>query len=340
VLEKAGWKVGDVDLWEVNEAFACVAMFAMKDIGIPHERINVHGGATALGHPIGASGTRIIVTLVNALKQKGGKRGVASLCIGGGEATAVAVELVCGGAKRCSVGSSRALFDQLWAWPQDLRRARPLELVLYGAFLLYCAVGGLLACRRVWLFRGPKGSKTLIHHLALTYTPDVGFADESSALVDANPAPAVAASVDPANHPGLRPIADTALRFRASMDRARIAGLDHCGAAVAEQGGEHPPPLTVGVLDQPPVLVPLDDPDREVAPLVQPGAGKGARGPGAHHRLAAGYRRPVGRLPLLRGSRGGRGNDQDCSKRAPDPHHAPVRILSTSCLTVGTKPFE
>ena len=94
VLQKAGWKTSDVDLWEVNEAFACVAMFAMKDLGIPHERINVHGGATALGHPIGASGTRIIVTLLNALKQKGLKRGVASLCIGGGEATAVAVELV------------------------------------------------------------------------------------------------------------------------------------------------------------------------------------------------------------------------------------------------------
>ena len=94
VLKKAGWKADEVDLWEVNEAFACVAMFAMKDLGIPHEKINVHGGATALGHPIGASGTRILVTLVNALKQKGAKRGVASLCIGGGEATAVAVELV------------------------------------------------------------------------------------------------------------------------------------------------------------------------------------------------------------------------------------------------------
>ena len=94
VLAKAGWKVGDVDLFEVNEAFACVAMFAMKDLGIPHAKINVHGGATALGHPIGASGTRILVTLVNALKHKGLKRGVASLCIGGGEATAVAVELV------------------------------------------------------------------------------------------------------------------------------------------------------------------------------------------------------------------------------------------------------
>jgi acetyl-CoA C-acetyltransferase len=94
VLDQAGWSVGDVDLWEVNEAFACVAMFAMKDIGIAHDKINIHGGATALGHPIGASGTRIIVTLLNALKQKGLKRGVASLCIGGGEGTAVAVELV------------------------------------------------------------------------------------------------------------------------------------------------------------------------------------------------------------------------------------------------------
>jgi acetyl-CoA C-acetyltransferase len=94
VLDKAGWSVADVDLWEVNEAFACVAMFAMKDIGIAHDKINVHGGATALGHPIGASGTRIIVTLLNALRQKGLKRGVASLCIGGGEGTALAVELV------------------------------------------------------------------------------------------------------------------------------------------------------------------------------------------------------------------------------------------------------
>jgi acetyl-CoA C-acetyltransferase len=94
VLEKAGWSVGDVDLWEVNEAFACVAMFAMRDIGIPHDRINVNGGATALGHPIGASGTRIVVTLLNALRQRGLKRGVASLCIGGGEATAIAVEML------------------------------------------------------------------------------------------------------------------------------------------------------------------------------------------------------------------------------------------------------
>ena len=94
VLENAGWSADEVDLWEVNEAFACVAMFAMRDIGIPHDKINVNGGGTALGHPIGASGTRIIVTLLNALKQQGKKRGIASLCIGGGEATAVAVEMV------------------------------------------------------------------------------------------------------------------------------------------------------------------------------------------------------------------------------------------------------
>ena len=94
VLEKAGWSADEVELWEVNEAFACVAMFAMRDIGIPHDKINVNGGGTALGHPIGASGTRIIVTLLNALKQQGKTKGVASLCIGGGEATAVAIEMV------------------------------------------------------------------------------------------------------------------------------------------------------------------------------------------------------------------------------------------------------
>ena len=93
-LTKAGWSVGDVDLFEVNEAFACVAMFAMHDLGIPHDKINVHGGATALGHPIGASGARIITTLIAALQRHGKKRGVASLCIGGGEGTALAIELV------------------------------------------------------------------------------------------------------------------------------------------------------------------------------------------------------------------------------------------------------
>ncbi|MDO9370633.1 MAG: acetyl-CoA C-acyltransferase [Sphingopyxis sp.] len=94
VLAKAGWTIGDVDLFEINEAFACVAMFAMHDLGIPHDKINVHGGATALGHPIGASGTRIITTLIAALQRHGKTRGIASLCIGGGEATAVAIELV------------------------------------------------------------------------------------------------------------------------------------------------------------------------------------------------------------------------------------------------------
>ena len=93
-LAKAGWSVADVDLFEVNEAFACVAMFAMHDLGIPHDKINVHGGATALGHPIGASGARIITTLIAALKRHGKTRGVASLCIGGGEGTALAVELI------------------------------------------------------------------------------------------------------------------------------------------------------------------------------------------------------------------------------------------------------
>ena len=93
-LAKAGWSVGDVDLFEVNEAFACVAMFAMHDLGIPHDKINVHGGATALGHPIGASGARIITTLIAALQRHGKTKGVASLCIGGGEGTALAVELL------------------------------------------------------------------------------------------------------------------------------------------------------------------------------------------------------------------------------------------------------
>ncbi|NVD27193.1 acetyl-CoA C-acyltransferase [Parasphingorhabdus flavimaris] len=93
LLDKAGWSVADVDLWEVNEAFACVAMFAMQDIGIDRDKLNVNGGATALGHPIGASGARIMVTLIAALKKRGLKKGVAALCIGGGEATAVAIEL-------------------------------------------------------------------------------------------------------------------------------------------------------------------------------------------------------------------------------------------------------
>ena len=93
VLKKAGWSVAYVDLFEVNEAFANVAMAPMKDLGIAHDKLNVNGGALALGHPIGASGARLVVTLLHALKARGGKRGVASLCIGGGEATAIAVEM-------------------------------------------------------------------------------------------------------------------------------------------------------------------------------------------------------------------------------------------------------
>ena len=94
VLEKTGWKNTDVDLWEVNEAFAVVTMAAMRDIDIPHDKVNVNGGACALGHPIGASGARIVVTLMHALKKHGLKKGVAGLCIGGGEATAMSIELV------------------------------------------------------------------------------------------------------------------------------------------------------------------------------------------------------------------------------------------------------
>jgi acetyl-CoA C-acetyltransferase len=92
LLDRVGWSVGDVDLFEVNEAFAVVTMAAMRDLDIPHDKVNVHGGACALGHPVGASGARIIVTLMNALEKYDQKTGVASLCIGGGEATAVAIE--------------------------------------------------------------------------------------------------------------------------------------------------------------------------------------------------------------------------------------------------------
>ncbi|MFZ3033393.1 MAG: acetyl-CoA C-acyltransferase [Parvibaculum sp.] len=94
LFERVGWSKNDVDAYEINEAFAVVAMAAMKELQLTHENVNVYGGACALGHPIGASGARILVTLLNVLKRKGGKRGVASLCIGGGEATAMAVELM------------------------------------------------------------------------------------------------------------------------------------------------------------------------------------------------------------------------------------------------------
>jgi acetyl-CoA C-acetyltransferase len=93
-LAKAGWTAADVDLWEINEAFAVVPMALMHDLSLPHDKVNVNGGACALGHPIGASGARIMVTLIHALQARGLKKGVATLCIGGGEATAVAIELL------------------------------------------------------------------------------------------------------------------------------------------------------------------------------------------------------------------------------------------------------
>ena len=92
LLDKVGWAKDDVDLFEINEAFAVVVMAAMRDLGLDHARVNIHGGACALGHPIGATGARLIVTLLAALERKNLSRGVASLCIGGGEATAIAVE--------------------------------------------------------------------------------------------------------------------------------------------------------------------------------------------------------------------------------------------------------
>jgi acetyl-CoA C-acetyltransferase len=94
LLDKVGWSVGDVDLFEINEAFAVVAMAAQRDLGIPREKLNINGGACALGHPIGATGARLIVTLLHALEAQNLKRGVAALCIGGGEATAIAVERI------------------------------------------------------------------------------------------------------------------------------------------------------------------------------------------------------------------------------------------------------
>lgn len=94
LMQKMGWTVEDVDLFEINEAFAMVAMMPMQELGIPHDKLNIHGGGCALGHPIGSTGSRLIVTLIHALRRTGGTRGIASLCIGGGEATAVAIELL------------------------------------------------------------------------------------------------------------------------------------------------------------------------------------------------------------------------------------------------------
>jgi acetyl-CoA C-acetyltransferase len=94
VLAKTGWDLADVDLWEINEAFAMVAMLPIIELGIEHSKVNIHGGACALGHPIGSTGSRIILSLIHALKRTGGKKGVATLCIGGGEATAMAIEML------------------------------------------------------------------------------------------------------------------------------------------------------------------------------------------------------------------------------------------------------
>jgi acetyl-CoA C-acetyltransferase len=94
VLDKTGWAVNDVDLFEINEAFAMVTMLAMREHGLDHAKVNIHGGACAQGHPIGSTGSRIIVSLMYALRKTGGKRGIAALCIGGGEATAVAIEMI------------------------------------------------------------------------------------------------------------------------------------------------------------------------------------------------------------------------------------------------------
>ncbi|RZL07995.1 MAG: acetyl-CoA C-acetyltransferase, partial [Rubrivivax sp.] len=94
LLARTGWQASDVDLWEINEAFAVVTMAAMRDLALPHEQVNVHGGACALGHPIGATGARLLVTLLGALRRRQLNKGVATLCIGGGEATAVAIELL------------------------------------------------------------------------------------------------------------------------------------------------------------------------------------------------------------------------------------------------------
>jgi acetyl-CoA C-acetyltransferase len=94
LFRQTGWRAESVDLYEINEAFAVVTLAAMKELQLPAEKVNIHGGACALGHPIGASGARILVSLIGALRRSGGRRGVASLCIGGGEATAMAIELV------------------------------------------------------------------------------------------------------------------------------------------------------------------------------------------------------------------------------------------------------
>ena len=123
LLDKVGWSVGDVDLFEINEAFAVVAMAAQRDLGIPREKLNINGGACALGHPIGATGARLIVTLLHALEAQNLKRGVAALCIGGGEATAIAVERIVAlafGPTSCRCPEMR----EVWHFSQALAHVR------------------------------------------------------------------------------------------------------------------------------------------------------------------------------------------------------------------------
>src|SRR5690606_21940161 len=128
LLAGTGWSLDEVDLFEINEAFAVVPMVAMRDLGIPHDRLNVHGGACALGHPIGASGARILVTLLSALRQYGLKRGLAAVCIGGGEATALAIELIgCGGRKMLPSEQDILIRDMARQFAQE--RLKPFAAV-------------------------------------------------------------------------------------------------------------------------------------------------------------------------------------------------------------------
>ena len=158
LLEQVGWSAKDVDLYEINEAFAVVTMAAMRDLGLPHEKVNVHGGACALGHPIGASGARIIVTLLAAMEKYGQSKGVASLCIGGGEATAVAVERMRVSDFHTEIGSLRVLHSgqgrlvPLAALVADARRRDRRRMLAFTAWrrlargLLWGAIVALLIC--------------------------------------------------------------------------------------------------------------------------------------------------------------------------------------------------
>src|SRR3954453_2404878 len=183
--------------------------------------------------------------------------------------------------------------------------------------------------------RGPS-----VHHFVLADTPDICGADISGAVADIDAAPAVAAFADAADDAVLGPVTHLCAVVRIGADRPRVAGLDDRGAAVAEQGDQHPALRSVGVLNQPPGLVFLDYPDGQVAALVEPDVGVGLARAGVGHRLTTGDRRPIGWLLLLRGNWRRDRDNQECGKQPPKEHHAPVRILSTSCFTVVTNPFE